>query len=458
MENVLHGEMHVKMQKELKTPEMLAFGMGSVGNNLIYGLITSYLLIFYTDTFGITAAVAGLIIFMAKIWDGINDTFMGIIVDNTQTKMGKFRPYLLVVPVVMAVATTLCFTVPNLSPGGKIAYAAITYIFWGMSFTAMDIPYWSMSASITQDPNKRSKVVAIARSFATIANIIAFVLVLPLVGLLGGGNETAGWQRMAMTFGIIAIVFTWITFFNVKERIQVAAKEKQTIAQYLHQLKENDALRNIILSMLLYETAFAFKFAFLQYYIKYNFNAQDMIPVVMGVVAIGSIIGSILATVLGKRLPKKNLIMISILVQSIVGVILFFIGYGNLTIIIAINALLAIFDGLCLIMFYTLITNTVEYGQYKTGVRREGVVFSINIFKTKIAGAIGIGVGALALQMVGFVANEVQSTGTLTGIHAFFTIIPSVLLLFVFIPIRHYTLTEARYQEILTALEGVAHE
>lgn len=443
-----------KSLKPIRTFEMLAFGMGSVGNNLIYGLITSYLLIFYTDTFGISAATAGVIIFGAKIWDGINDTFMGIIVDNTRTRLGKFRPYLLFVPLVMATATTLCFTVPNLGPTGKIVYAAVTYVFWGMSFTAMDIPYWSMSAAITQDANKRSKVVAIARSFATIANIIAFIVVLPLVNLLGGDNEVVGWQRMAMVFGGVAIAFTWITFFNVRERVQVETKERQTMAAYLKQLKDNDALRAIILAMLLYETSFAFKFAFLQYYIKYNFNAVDMIPVVMGVVAIGSIIGSILAAILGKRLPKKNLIKASVLVQSILGILLFFIGYKSLTIVIVINALLAIFDGICLIMFYTLITNTVEYGQYKTGVRREGVVFSINIFKTKIAGAIGIGVGAGALQVIGFVANAAQSTGTLTGIHAFFTIIPSLLVLLVYLPLRAYTLTEERYQEILDALKG----
>lgn len=437
----------------MKLREMLAFGMGSVGNNLIYGLVSSYLLIFYTDTFGITALVAGFIIFGAKIWDGINDTFMGILVDNTKTRFGKFRPYLLVSPVIMAVVTTMLFTVPSIGPVPKIIYAAVTYVLWGMSFTAMDIPYWSMTASLTQNPDERSKVVAISRSFATIANIIAFIVVLPLVNVLGGSNPVIGWQRMAMVFGGIAIAFTWITFFGVKEHIQVESKEPQTAKNYINQLKENDALRSIVLAMLLYEAAFSFKFVFLQYYIKYNLDAYDMVPVVMGVIAIGSIMGAIVAAIIGKRVEKKLLIGICIIAQSILGVILFFIGYKSLTIVIVINAFLAIFDGISLIMFYTLITNTVEYGQYKTGQRREGVVFSINIFKTKVAGAFGIGIGAVVLELIGFEANMTQEVFTLGGIHTFFTIIPAVLMLLAFIPLKSYKLTETRYFEILEILK-----
>jgi len=438
----------------MKNRKMIAFGMGSAGNNLIYGLVTSYLLIFYTDVFGITAAAAGIIIFGAKIWDGINDTIMGIIVDNTETRLGKFRPYLLVAPVFMAIATILCFTTPNLSPSMKIIYAAITYVLWGMSFTAMDIPYWSMTASLTQDPNERSKVVAISRSFATVSNIIAFVVVLPLVNLLGGENVREGWQRMAIVFGVIAIVFTWVTFFTVEEEVKVKNKEKQSLRNYINQLRENDALRNIILAMLVYETAFAFKFAFIQYYIKYNFNGVDQIPVVMGVVAIGSIIGAVLAPMLGNKHSKKRLIGINIMIQSILGIGLYFIGYSNLTIVIGFNAILAIFDGMNLILFYTLITNTVEYGQFKTGERREGVVFSINIFKTKVAGAIGIGLGALLLNGLGFVANVQQTSKVLNGIHIFFTLVPSIGLLFAYLPLNRYSLTDEKYSEILLALKG----
>lgn len=433
---------------------MIAFGMGSVGNNLIYGLVTSYLLIFYTDVFGIIPLAAGIIIFGAKIWDGINDVIMGIIVDNTETRLGKFRPYLLIAPVLMAISTVLCFTTPNISPGLKIAYAAITYVMWGMSFTAMDIPYWSMTASLTQDPDTRSKVVAISRSFATIANIIAFVVVYPLVALLGKGNEAMGWQRMAMVFGTLAIIFTWITFFTVKEKVKVKNKEKQTFKNYIKQLKINDALRSIIISMLIYEMAFAFKFAFLQYYIIYNFDAKNQIPTVMGVVAIGSIIGAVLAPIVGKRISKKKAIIVGVIVQSVLGIILFVLGYDNLSVVIGINAVLAIFDGMNLILFYTLITNTVEYGQSITGERREGVVFSMNIFKTKIAGAIGIGSAAVILSVLGFVANAVQSASVLNGIHAFFTIVPAVLMLFTMLPLKYYTLTEDKYYEILERLRG----
>lgn len=438
--------------------EKWLYGLGSVGNNIIYGLVTTYLMFFYTDYFGIGAAAVGMIFFFARIWDAINDTFMGIVVDNTQTRFGKFRPYLLFVPPIMAVTTVLAFSAPNLSVQGKVIYATITYVLWGMSFTAMDIPYWSLTAAITQDPNERATVVMIPRTLATVANILVVVVALPMVGLLGGGNDMAGWQRLAMLFGFISICLTWTTFFNVKERVHVKNKEPQTMVNYIKQLKENRPLRFIVITMLLYELVFTFKMAFMNYYIKYNFNAIDLLPYVMLCIAVGSIIGSVLAPYFGKKIGKKKLISIGMVGVALLGTILYFVGYNSLIAVIAINSVIAIFDGANLIMFYTLLTNTVEYGQYKTGERREGVVFSINIFKTKMAGAIGGAIGALALASLGFMANVEQTKFVLDGMHIFFTLIPSLLVLLALVPLRKYDLSDEKYFEILEELKLQANE
>lgn len=247
--------------------------MGSLGNNIVYAFITTYLLVFYTEDFGIAAGTVSVMFLVTRIWDGLNDPIMGIVVDNTNTKWGRFRPYLLFVPFIMAIFTVLCFLNPDLTQTQKVIYAYITYILWGMSFTAMDIPYWSMSATITQDSVERNKVVMVPRTLAMVGFLIVNVSTLPLV------NLTGSWTIVAVIYSFFAIVFTLITFFCVKEKVTAKREKRQTPKDVWQLFKANKPLRMTIYAMIILEGINAQRLAMTYYYLRYNLDAESLIPV-----------------------------------------------------------------------------------------------------------------------------------------------------------------------------------
>lgn len=433
---------------KLTLKEKLSYGVGSLGASTIYGLTSTYLILFYTDYFHIPVGVIAALFLFARILDAVTDLGMGIIVDNTKSRWGKFRPYLLISPWFIAITTVLCFSAPNFSEQGKVVWVFATYILWGLSFTSRDIPYWSMSAALTQDTQERNSVVMIPRSLAMIGIISINVITLPLVKLLGNGNDMRGWQGVALLYGILVIVFSLITFFNVRERTTYK-REKTKLSDVINALKNNSPLRNLLLHMGISEIIFTIKNIFPIYYLTYNYKKPEMIPVFMGVYAVSTVVGVFLSPVLAKKIGKKGVGMLGSFCAAMVAVAMFFTGYKNINILFFWVVLSGIFEGLTEVARTSMLADTVEYGEWKTGKRSEGIVFSSNIFKTKVASAIGGAVGAYALGVIGYIPNAVQSEFTLNGIHLAFTIVPGILALIALIPLYKYDLTEEKYNQIL---------
>ncbi|SHJ54533.1 glycoside/pentoside/hexuronide:cation symporter, GPH family [Anaerobranca californiensis DSM 14826] len=436
------------MEDRVSNSKALAYGMGSLGNNIIYAFIVTYLMYFYTDVFGIAAGAIAIMFLVARIWDALNDPIMGIIVDNTNSRWGRFRPYLLYVPFVMGIFTVLCFYNPDLTDRGKLIYAYITYIAWGMSFTAMDIPYWSMSAAITQNPIERNKVVMVPRTLAMVGFLIVNLLTLPLVSIIGS------WTYVAAIYAFFAIVFTLITFFFVEEKVTVKREKKQTFSDVVKLFLANKPLRMLIYSMIIIEGLNAVRLALAIYYLTYNLNAEAIIPIFLGLYLLMNILGAVISPILAKRLGKKRVSLYSVVLISLTSIGMYFTGYSSLTFIFLWNAVGAIAIGASNIAMTSMLADCVEYGQYKTGNRAEGMVFSTNIFKTKLASAIGGAFGAASLSFAGYVPNVQQSVSTLDGIHLAFSLIPGLICLIALIPLFNYDLTEEQYNEILVKLKG----
>jgi len=434
--------------------EKISYGIGSLGNNLIYALMASYLMFFYTEAWGLSPIAIGSLFFIARLWDGFNDPIMGLLVDNTETRWGKFRPYLLFVPFIMAPLTVACFWGPDLSPTAKILWAFVTYILWSMSFTAMDIPYWSMSAAITQDTKERTTIVMIPRTLATFGFFIILTATLPMVNILSfGGSKITGWRTFAIIIGICAIIMTLITFKNVKERVHVKNKEPQTIRGILKLLKSNKPLQALMISMLLFETNFAIRGIFPAYYLKYNYNAPHLIPLFGGLYMLIAVMGSILSPLITNRFGKRNVAIWGSMTICITSLALYFFSYPNLYALIGLSLFGALADGASGIAKMSMLVDTVEYGQWKTGERREGAVFSTNIFKTKLASAIGGGAGAIILGFIGFIPKQTPSTFTMKGIHMIYTLIPGIIGFLTVIPLYFYSLTEDKFSEIVHELK-----
>lgn len=446
MNTVINKKIDKNDDVSIKT--LFTYSAGSLGNNIICALINSYLLIFLTDSFGVGAAAVGTLFLVARIIDGISDPIMGIIVDNTNTKIGKSRPYLFIVPIFMGLATIMCFSSPDLSYSNKIIWMYVSYIFWGLSFTAMDIPYWSLSANITRSSQGKTKIVTAARTVAYLGNFIVFSLTIPLVSIIGS------WTKVAIIYVCFAVIFTLITAFGIKEISTTKKKEKQGFKQFINLLKTNKPLRIVLLSMLVLELSNSIKGTISIYYIKYNFNAEMMIPVVTSLGMAASILGGIISPYIAKKLGKKNTAILGLIASAIGSFVIFLLSYSSLPLLISVNFIVGIFDGAGYITLTSMVADCVEYGEWKTGTRSEGMIFSLNIFKSKIASAIGGSLCGYILAYIGYNANSAQSTFTLNGIHLIQTLIPCVIIIISFLLLRSYNLSEAEYDAIVDDLKN----
>ncbi|WP_148324422.1 glycoside-pentoside-hexuronide (GPH):cation symporter [uncultured Clostridium sp.] len=447
MNTIINNKINKSDDISIKT--LSSYAAGSLGNNIIFSLINTYLLIFLTDSFGIGAAAVGTLFLVARIIDGITDPIMGVIVDNTNTKIGKSRPYLFAVPIFISITTIMCFSTPDLSYSNKIIWMYASYILWGISFTAMDIPYWSLSANITRSSEGKTKIVTSARTIAYVGGFIISTLTIPLVSAL------KSWTKVAIIYAVFASIFIWITALGVKElNTTKTKKEKQGFKQFVNLLKTNKPLRIVLLSMLVLELSGSIKNTISIYYIKYNFNAEMMIPVVTSVTLVASILGGLISPYLTKKLGKRNTALLGLLVTALGAFLIFSLSYSSLYAMIAINFICGIFDGAGYITLTSMVADCVEYGEWQTGKRSEGMIFSLNIFKSKISNAIGGALCGYILAYIGYNANSAQSAFTLNGIHIMQTLIPCIIIMVSFLLLKRYNLSEAEYDAIVDDLRN----
>lgn len=436
------------MDKKLSFWTKLAYGSGGFGNNLTYGLMTLYLMVFYTDYLGLSPASVGTLFLVARIWDAVNDPVMGHLVDNTKSRWGQFRPYLLFVPFIVAITTTLCFASPDVGMAGKLIFAYVTYILWGMSFTALDIPYWSMSATLTEDPKERNSVVMIPRTLAVAGFNVVAIIALPLVHFFGRGNDRIGFFYTAMAFSIAVIFFTLITFFVCRENVHVEKKKHQSFKDAFHMFRLNRPLQLVIGGQLLIDIIYAIKGMLPIYYLKYVLDAENLVPWFMGMSMVFMVGGCVLAPWFCSKLGKKWTTVGGNLTAAIAGVAFYFTGYGMVSMFVF-SAIIIFGTSMANISLMSMLIDTVEYGEWKTGQRSEGIIFAANTFRAKLSGAIGGAIGAYGLAAINYVPNIAQTPETLQGIHQLFTIVPGALSLLATLPYFFYDLTEKKYAAIL---------
>ncbi|WP_159451388.1 glycoside-pentoside-hexuronide (GPH):cation symporter [Demequina sp. NBRC 110054] len=432
----------------------LAYGWGSLGNNIVYGFVATYLAVYYTEVVGIAAASASVLFFVVRIVDATADPVMGMIVDRTHTRWGRFRPYLLFTPPVLAVLTILAFSIPSLNTTATLVLAYVSYLLWGLSFTVMDVPYWSMSAALTSDARDRTSLVMVPRTLANVGYIGVNIITLPLVALFSFSGERQGWQIVAVLYAVTAMALTWVTFAKVKERAEAPASHRYSLPEMGRLFVQNKPLLLLLGAMFLTEVAFTMRNIIPVYYLTYNYDAADMVPMLVGVFAVTTLAGSLLSPVLAGRWGKRNAVFVGIAITSASSVGAWLNGYGSLTPIIGWIAITGLGYGITNISLVSMLTDTVEYGQWRTGRRTEGLVFSSNIFKTKVSSGVGASFALALLAAFGYVANQDQSVATLDGLHSTMTIIPGIVGILALVPLLWYRLDEGRHAAIVAELEA----
>ncbi len=449
----------MKKQQPISKKEKFAYGFGNFGQNMLYSLMANFLLFFYTDIFGILPAVAGTILLLARLWDAVNDPLMGMVADRTRTRWGKFRPYLLFTPILFVPFAVASFSAPTLSMGGKIAWASITYIAFGMIYTASDVPFWALSSAITDDTNERNSVVTYPRFSATIAVAIATLATQPLIFLFSrAGKPASGYQMTAFIYSLLTVACFIVTFLFVKERVQPVKDEKSQFKDIFTIFGSNKPLMLVIISGFFTGIGQTAKLSMLIYYAKYNLGNELLYTLFAGINIPFILIGISTVPYFSRRFGKKATCIGYYTIYALGSLGFFFVGWENFPLLLVFNCISSLGMASPQVIQTAMIADTIEYGELKTGKRTEGTIFSSQTFLAKLTAAVTSVMIATSLASLGYLPNVAQPLQVLKGIHALTAFIPFFSSILGIIPIALYPLTESRHADIVKQLHQRAQQ
>ncbi len=463
----------METKKKLSGIEKFAYGIGAVGKDMVYMLSASYILYYYQDIMGVSAWAMGIILLVARVFDAFNDPIMGVIVAKTKTRWGKFRPWLLIGTLTNAVILYLMFSAPtSFSAGGLVAYAAVTYILWGVTYTMMDIPYWSMVPAFTESGKERENLSALARSCAGVGSaVITIITVMCVSGLgkwLGGANdgevERLGFQAFAAIVAVLFVIFTVITCVCIKEKSSVDM-QTASVKEMFRALIQNDQAMTMVAAIVLINTALYITSNLLIYFFKYDFSGAGwkadytLFNTFGGAFQILAMM--ILFPLLRKFMSTIKVFYVSFTMAFCGYLILLFLTTGGVTnvyflLVPAFLIMSAI--GMLNVIVTVFLANTVDYGELKNKRRDESVIFSMQTFVVKLASGISALVASLVLTVCQISSDETVeaavSGSARIGLRMSMTLIPIfVLIIAVIIFRRHYILTDDKLNEIKKELK-----
>ena len=386
------------MQK-LTSREKYSYGIGAYGKDLACGIVYTFLMIYFTDVVGINPAFVGTLFLMARLWDAINDPIMGMIVDNTRSRFGKFRPWIFIGTILNSVVLFLLFRKPDLEGTSLYLYYSVMYILWGMTYTIMDIPYWSMIPTLATTKEDREKISVVPRIFASLGGLTVTTFGIALVNKLGNGNQIKGFEYFALGIIIIFIISTIVTCINVKEKTQVQVNnEKVNIKQAFNILKQNDQLLVFIGIVLAYNLAMQLAGGAAIYYFKYVAGKESLFSV-YSFFKVAEIGGLMLFPVVTRKIGRQQVFRVATILPMFGLITLFISGLiaPQSILFISVSAvLLNLGSGFLLGSTTVMLADIVDYGEYKLGSRNESIIFSAQTLLVKLASALSgwlIGVG-----------------------------------------------------------------
>lgn len=420
---------------KLSAKEKYSYGFGALGKDMVCGLIFTYCMIYFTDVLKLSASFVGTLFFFAKFWDAVNDLGMGMVVDNTKTKWGKFRPWLAIGTIINAIIFVCLFTNFGFSGTSLYIFAAVMYILWGMTYTIMDIPYWSMLPNLTQDPAERDKLSVVPRIFASIGgSLLVGGFGLQIMDFLGQGDAQQGYTMFAWIIAIVFVVTIGITVCNVKSADKTTAvkEEKTSFKKMFKIIKENDQLLVAIAVILTFNFAMQMMTGVSTYYFIYVAGSKSMFSIFTMFAGFAEIFGLFIFPKIAQRFRKDQVYMLAS-GAPVVGLILLlvtgFVVPDNVVLTAIAGICVKFGSGLQLGVVTVVLANVVDYGEYKFGTRNESVTFSIQTLLVKFTSAMGALCTGFALDITGYMPNIEQSVTTLNGIRFLMIGLPIVFVI-----------------------------
>ncbi len=415
--------------ERLSVREKVGYGIGDAAANFIFQTMIIFQLAFYTDTFGITAAAAGTLFLVVRVFDAAFDPLMGVIADRTNTRWGKFRPWILWTAVPFGIMGFLAFTTPDLSPSGKLAYAYVTYILLMMVYSANNLPYSALSGVMTGDVVQRTSLSSYRMVFAMASQLVIQGLALPMVKQFGGGNDALGYKITMGIFSALAVVFFLITFATTRERVRPDPAQKSSIGQDFADLVSNGPWKAMFALTIILFVTLALRGGVMVYFFKYYVGREDMFGPFNVIGTGATIIGVLLSKPVAERIGKRRLFVIGLLGTVVFTAAFILLPPNTLPLIIATEALRQFAYGFTIPLLWAMMADVADFSEWKNRRRATAVIFSAIIFGLKAGLGIGGAIGGYLLDAYGYVPNAVQSTHALLGIRLAASIYPAIAFL-----------------------------
>ncbi len=437
---------------KLSFGEKFGYGLGDTASNFVWALMMNFIMFYYTDIFGITAAAAGTMLLFARSTDGVVDFFIGAIADRTKSKWGRFRPYLVWLCVPLAVIFVLAFTTPNLGPAGKLVWAWVTYNLLMLLYSAINIPYGALSGVMTDDPLERTSLNSYRMSLAQIGGIIANSSFIVLIAKLGGGSQPLGAQRTVMLFSTVAVVLFLISFWTTKERIHPPVDQKTNLLQDLKNLFRNRHWVMMFVTGIVNITFAVVRgtagIYYLQRYLRldaagdtksfYKWEAGQGIELFyLGQIGtyfllsgLAMIFGAMMTRFAVKLMGKKWSFITSLALVGLTAIPFYFIKPDQMPLVYAFQMLGMIFAGINATLFWAMVADTADFQEWKFNIRTTGVAFSATTCAQKAGMGIGAAIAGYLISYFGYDPKAAaQTSEAIHGILLLISLIPAVGLL-----------------------------
>ena len=432
--------------------EKLSYGSGDFGFNLYWTTISAFLLIFYTDSFGLDPKVAGTMLLATRIFDAFVDPAVGAFADRTKSRWGRFRPWLIWGAFPLAVAGVLTFTTPHLEGDLKLLYAYGTFTLLMVAYSAANIPYGALSGVLTNDPQARTQI----NSFRFVGGFLGGTLVTyatpVLVKQFGGANEVLGWQLTMALYGAVACLLLFNLVRQTRERVTPILDAATSPLSDMADLTRNRPWMVLFGLSLLVMVTISTRLGASAYYVKYYDGHKALLAWFTPAYLIALAVGSLMTPLLTRFVDKRRLMMILMILVGMLSILFYFIPRDQILIVFGLHVLI----GLCLgpksPLTFAMYADSADYNEHRTGRRATAMTFSAASFAQKLGGALASAVIGWVLAYMGYKANTVQTGASQTGILILMSLVPGAIALSAAALMGLYNLTDARLKDIQAEL------
>ena len=453
--------------KEFGKKQFAAYGLGAVGKDMVYALSASYIMYYYQDILGLSATFVGFILMIARVFDAANDPFMGVVVAKTNTRWGKFRPWLFTGTILNAFVLYALFAAPAVSGKALMIYFAVMYILWGVTYTMMDIPFWSLIPAVTSTTKDRENLSVVGRTCAGVGYALINVFTVMAVSKLGGGIERTGFRLFALIIAILFVIFILFTCFTIHEQ-KVENMQTTSVKEMFKALFNNDQAIVTVVTIVLINSALYITSNLLIYFFKYDIGGttwKDAYTLFTSVGGISQILGMMVVYPILRSKLSNTIIFKLGLCLAIFGyaflLALCLLGYSSvLPMLMVPGVMIFVANGILTVLTTVFLANTVDYGEVKTGHREESVIFSMQTFVVKAASGLAVFITGVSLDLIGLTSKDGLGEGISTfsspllGLRLLMTILPMIgLVLALVLFTRKFILTDEKAEQIRKQLE-----